>query len=394
MKIKKMIFLMKTLVFIILTCYNAIVIIRKDITKGIDLFMSIKLFIPGPVDVSADILEKLATTQIAHRSKTASELQESISKKMQQLMYTKNTIILSTSSGSGIMEMAIRSCTKKRAAVFSVGAFGDRWYKMAVTNNIAADYFKSGPGMPTTPEMVEEALKTGKYDVVTVTHNETSSGIMNPVYEIGQVVKKYPDVIYLVDTVSSLGGAKVETDKCGIDICLTSTQKCLGLPPGLSIAAISDKAYDRAKTVEFRGFYLDLVNVVNRARKDYQYPTTPSTPHMWALDYQLDKILNVEGLDNRFNRHERLAQIVRYWAEKHFELYAQDGYRSNTVTTILNTKGNSVAELNKELAKRGYMISNGYGDLKEKAFRIAHMADRKEEDLLALLSEIEDIWNL
>jgi len=292
------------------------------------------------------------------------------------------------------MEMAIRSCTNKRAAVFSVGAFGDRWYKMAVTNNIAADYFKSGPGMPTTPEMVEEALKTGKYDVVTVTHNETSSGIMNPVYEIGQVVKKYPDVIYLVDTVSSLGGAKVETDKCGIDICLTSTQKCLGLPPGLSIAAISDKAYDRAKTVEFRGFYLDLVNVVNRARKDYQYPTTPSTPHMWALDYQLDKILNVEGLDNRFNRHERLAQIVRYWAEKHFELYAQDGYRSNTVTTILNTKGNSVAELNKELAKRGYMISNGYGDLKEKAFRIAHMADRKEEDLLALLSEIEDIWNL
>ena len=356
--------------------------------------MSIKLFIPGPVDVSADILEKLATTQIAHRSKTASELQESISTKMQQLMYTKNTVILSTSSGSGIMEMAIRSCTKKRAVVFSVGAFGDRWYKMAVTNNIPADHFKSEPGMPTTPEMVEEALKTGKYDVVTVTHNETSSGIMNPVYEIGQVIAKYPDVIYLVDTVSSLGGAKVETDKCGIDICLTSTQKCLGLPPGLSIAAISDKAYDRAKTVEHRGFYLDLINVVNRARKDFQFPTTPSTPHMWALDYQLDKIINVEGLDNRFDRHAHLAQIVRDWAEKHFELYALDGYRSNTVTTILNTKGNSVAELNKELAKRGYMISNGYGDLKEKAFRIAHMADRQEADLLALLKEIEDIWNL
>jgi aspartate aminotransferase-like enzyme len=356
--------------------------------------MNMKLFIPGPVDVSEDILEKLATPQIAHRSKTASELQESISKKMQQLMYTKNTIILSTSSGSGIMEMAIRSCTKKRAAVFSVGAFGDRWYKMAVTNNIPADYFASLPGMPTTPEMVEEALSTGKYDCVTVTHNETSSGIMNPVFEIGEVVKKYPNVIYLVDTVSSLGGAKVETDKCGIDVCLTSTQKCLGLPPGLSIAAISDKAYNRAKEVEFRGFYLDLVKVVDRVKKDFQYPTTPSTPHMWALDYQLDKILNVEGLDNRFDRHERLADIVRQWASKHFELYAKEGYRSNTVTTILNTLGNSVGDLNKELAKRGYMISNGYGDLKEKAFRIAHMADRTEEDLLALLKEIEDIWNL
>lgn len=356
--------------------------------------MSIKLFIPGPVDVSEDVLEKLATPQIAHRSKTASELQESISKKLQQLMYTENMIILSTSSGSGIMEMAIRSCTKKRAAVFSVGAFGDRWYKMATTNGVPADHFKSEPGMPTTPEMVEEALKTGLYDVVTVTHNETSSGIMNPVEEIGEVIKKYPDVIYLVDTVSSLGGAKVEIDKCGIDICLTSTQKCLGLPPGLSVAAISEKAIQRAETVENRGFYLDLVNVVKRAKKDYQYPTTPSTPHMWALDYQLDKIINVEGLDNRFDRHTHLANIVREWGAKHFELYALDGYRSNTVTTILNTKGNSVAELNKELGKRGYMISNGYGDLKEKAFRIAHMADRKEEDLLALLKEIEDIWSL
>ena len=356
--------------------------------------MSIKLFIPGPVDVAPDVLEKLSTTQIAHRSKTASELQESISKKLQQLMYTENTIILSTSSGSGIMEMAIRSCTKKRAAVFSVGAFGDRWYKMAVTNGKEADLFRSEPGMPTTPEMVEEALKTGKYDVVTVTHNETSSGIMNPVFEIGQVVAKYPDVIFLCDTVSSLGGAKVEVDKCGIDICLTSTQKCLGLPPGLSVAAISDKAIARAETVEERGFYLDLINVVKRAKKDFQYPTTPSTPHMWALDYQLDKILNVEGLDNRFDRHAHLAQIVRDWAVKHFELYALDGYRSNTVTTIMNTKGNSIGDLNKELGKRGFMISNGYGDLKEKAFRIAHMADRQEADLLDLLKEIEDIWSL
>jgi len=356
--------------------------------------MSIKLFIPGPVDVSQDILDKLATPQIAHRSKVASELQESISNKLQQLMYTKNTIILSTSSGSGIMEMAIRSCTKKRAAVFSVGAFGDRWYEMAEVNGVPADHFPSEPGKPTTPEMVEKALQTGLYDVVTVTHNETSSGIMNPVFEIGEVIKKYPDVIYLVDTVSSLGGAKVEVDKCGIDICLASTQKCLGLPPGLSVASVSDKAVERAKTVENRGFYLDLINVVKRVKKDFQYPSTPSTPHMWALDYQLDKILNVEGLDNRFDRHARLAKIVQDWATKYFELFAEDGYRSNTVTTILNTRGFSIGELNKELGKRGYMISNGYGDLKDKAFRIAHMADRKEEDLLALLKEIEDIWNL
>jgi len=353
-----------------------------------------KLFIPGPVDVSQDILDKLATTQIGHRSKEASEVQKACTDGLKQLMYTENVVILSSSSGSGLMEMGIRSLTKKRAAVFSVGAFGDRWYKMAVANNIPADHIKSEAGMPTTPEMVEEALATGKYDVVTVTHNETSSGLMNPVYEIGQVVAKYPEVLFLVDTVSSLGGAKIEVDKCNIDFCLSSTQKCLGLPPGLALASVSDKAYARAKTVENRGWYFDLVGVYDKAVKADQYPSTPSTPHMWALAYQLDKILNQEGLDNRFERHATQANIVRAWAKKHFKLYALEGYESNTVTCILNTLGNSVADLNKELANRGYTISNGYGDLKEKAFRIAHMADRKTEDLEALLKEIENIWGL
>ncbi len=213
-----------------------------------------KLFIPGPVDVDPEVLAKFSTLQISHRGNEATELQKNISENLQKLMYTKNTILLSTSSGSGMMEMAIRSCTKKRAAVFSVGAFGDRWFKMATVNGIPADHFKSADGEPTTPEMVEEALKTGKYDVVTVTHNETSSGIMNPVYEIGQVVSKYPDVIFCVDAVSSLGGAKIEVDKSNLDICLSSTQKCLGLPPGMAVASVSERAYERAQTVENRGW--------------------------------------------------------------------------------------------------------------------------------------------
>lgn len=353
-----------------------------------------KLFIPGPVDVAPDVLAKLATPQIGHRTQEATNLQKRISDKLQQLMYTNNTIILSTSSGTGIMEMSVRSCTKKRAAIFSVGAFGDRWYKIAKANNVPADHFKSDPGEPTTPEMVRNALDTGKYDVVTVTHNETSAGLMNPVYEIGQVIKDYPDVVYLVDSVSSLGGAKIEVDKSNIDICLSSTQKSLGVPPGLAVASVSDKAIARAETVENRGYYLDLINVVNRVKRNYQYPSTPSTPHMWALDYQLTKIIDEEGLDNRFDRHEHLANIVRNWAKQYFALFANEAYASNTVTTILNTHGKSVKALNEELGNRGYMISNGYGDMKEKAFRIAHMADRTEDELLGLLREIEEIWGL
>jgi aspartate aminotransferase-like enzyme len=353
-----------------------------------------RLFIPGPVDVAEDVLQKLATPMIGHRTKDASDLQRGIAEKMQKLMYTKNTIMLSTTSGSGLMEGAIRSCTRKRAAVFSVGAFGDRWYKMAEANGVPADKFASEWGKPTTPEMVDEVLATGKYDLITITHNETSTGIMNPVNGIAEVLKKYPDVIFCLDTVSSLGGAKVEVDKLGVDICITSTQKCLGLPPGLAICSISQKALDAAKEVPNRGLYLDLLNLYNYIqKKDHQYPSTPSLPHMFALDYQLDKILE-EGFENRFNRHLEMAEYVRSWANKHFEMLAEEKYASNTLTTIKNTKGISVADLNKELGKRGYMISNGYGDLKEKTFRIAHMAETTLDEIKQLLQIIEEILGL
>lgn len=353
-----------------------------------------KLFIPGPVDVREDVLLKMATPQIGHRTKEASALQRGISDKLKKLMYTESEILLSTSSGSGLMEGAVRSCTRKRAAIFSVGAFGDRWYKMATSNNVPADIFKSELGQPTTPEMVEEALATGKYDLITITHNETSTGIMNPVDEIAEVVKKYPEVIFCLDTVSSLGGTKIEVDKLGVDICITSTQKCLGLPAGMAICTFSDKAKAAAEQVEHRGLYFDLLEIYQYIQdKDYQYPSTPSLSHMFALDYQLDNIL-AEGQENRFARHLEMAKITREWANKHFEMLAEEKYASNTLTTIRNTKGISVSDLNKELAKRGYMISNGYGKLKDVTFRIAHMADTQVEELKTLLSVIEEILGL
>ena len=353
-----------------------------------------KLFIPGPVDVAEDVLQKLATPMIGHRTKDASLLQKSISEKMQKVMYTENQIMLSTTSGSGLMEGAVRSCTRKRAAIFSVGAFGDRWFEMAETNGVPADKFNSELGKPTTAEMVEEALSTGKYDLVTITHNETSTGIMNPVEEIAEVIKKYPEVIFCLDTVSSMGGTKIEVDKLGVDICITSTQKCLGLPPGLSICSMSEKAVQAAKEVPNRGLYLDLLALYNYIqKKDHQYPSTPSLPHMFALDYQLDKILE-EGLDNRFNRHFEMAEYVRAWAKKNFELFSEDQYASNTLTNIKNTKGINVGDLNKELGKRGFMISNGYGNLKEKTFRIAHMAETTLDDIKELLLIIDEILGL
>ena len=354
-----------------------------------------KLFIPGPVEVREDVLQKMATPMIGHRSKAATELQKGISEKIQKLFYTNETILLSTSSGTGLMEGAIRSCTNKKAAVFSIGAFGDRWYDMAVYNNVDADKFKVEQGNPTLAEHVEDALKTGKYDLVTITHNETSSGIMNPVDEISQVIKKYPEIVWCLDTVSSMGGTKIEVDKLGVDICITSSQKCIGLPPGLAVCSMSKKAVEAAKKVKFRGLYLDLLSLYEFVtEKEYQYPSTPSISHMYALDYQMDRIL-AEGLDNRYARHLEMAKYVRAWALEKFALLAsEEKYCSNTLTTIKNTRGINVGDLNKELGKRGFEISNGYGNLKEKTFRIAHMADCTLPEVKELIGQIEDILKI
>ncbi|MBD7915545.1 alanine--glyoxylate aminotransferase family protein [Clostridium sp. Sa3CUN1] len=354
-----------------------------------------KLFIPGPVEVRPDVLEKMAKPMIGHRSKEASELQRRISDNLRKVFFTESEILLSTTSGSGLMEGAIRSCTAKRAAVFSVGAFGKRWYEMAIFNNVAADIFEVEMGKAVTPEMVDKELSTGKYDLVAVTHNETSTGVMNPIKEIGEVVKKYPEVVFIVDTVSSAAGTKIEVDNIGIDVCITSSQKALGLPPGLAVCTFSNKAKERAEKVPNRGFYLDLLSLYKYIqKKDYQYPSTPSIPHMYALDYQLNYILNEEGLENRFNRHLEMAKVVREWAKKYFELFPDENYLSNTLTTVKNSRGIDVSALNKELGKRGFQISNGYGSLKDKTFRIAHMADCKIEDINELLSNINDILGL
>jgi Serine-pyruvate aminotransferase/archaeal aspartate aminotransferase len=353
-----------------------------------------KLFIPGPVEVTNDVLEKMATPMIGHRSKEASELQRGISEKARKIFNTQEEILLSTTSGSGLMEGAIRSCAAKRAAVFSIGAFGKRWYEMAIYNNVPADLYEVEWGNAVDPNEVDKVLATGKYDLVCITHNETSTGVMNPVEELSLVIKKYPEIVWCLDTVSSMAGTKIEVDKLGVDICITSSQKAIGLPPGIAICSFSKKAVERAKKVTFRGYYLDLLSLYEYIqKKDYQYPSTPSLSHMFAMDYQLGKILE-EGLENRYNRHIEMANYVRQWGKEHFELFADERYLSNTLTNIKNTRNINVGDLNKELGQRGFQISNGYGKLKEKTFRIAHMAECTMDDIKELLFNINDILKL
>lgn len=353
-----------------------------------------QLFIPGPTEVSHDVLMAMTKPLIGHRTKECSELQKSISQKVQKLFYTDNVVVLSTSSGSGLMEAAIRSCTAKKALCTAIGSFGKRWYKMAEANNVPATLIEAEAGEPISLEAIEKELNTGEYDLLTITHSETSTGVGNDLEAISRLMKNYPNVVWCVDAVSSAGGMKIEMDKLGIDILLTSSHKALALPPGMALCAVSQKAYERTFEVKHRGLYFDLQDLYKRVvEKNFQYPSTPNVTMMYGLDYQLDRILE-EGLEARFARHKAMAERVRAWAKKYFDLFPNENYMVDTQTVIKNTRGISVADLNEALAERGKTLSNGYGDLKEKTFRIAHMGELTMADVDALLKDIEEILGL
>uniref|UniRef100_A0A7V0Z3X6 Alanine--glyoxylate aminotransferase family protein n=1 Tax=candidate division WOR-3 bacterium TaxID=2052148 RepID=A0A7V0Z3X6_UNCW3 len=352
-----------------------------------------KLFIPGPTEVREDILQAQAKPMIGHRSKDFSALYEGIVNKIKKALNTQNHVIVFTSSGTGIMEGAIRNCVYKDVLCCVNGAFSDRWFKIAKACGKNADEIRVDWGKAIKPEMIEDKLKKKKYDAVTLVHNESSTGVRAPIEEIAEVMKKYPDTYFLVDTVSSLMGDKIEIDKLGIDVCLTSSQKCFALPPGLAVCTVTQRALERTRTITDRGYYFDFDAMLKRYEKDRQTPTTPAVTLLYAMDKQMDKIL-AEGMENRYKRHLEMAQYVRDWAKKHFALFPEPGYESVTLTCVGNTRKITVADLNSELGKRGFQISNGYGDLKEKTFRIAHMGDLTLDEIKELIKNINEILKL
>lgn len=353
-----------------------------------------KLFIPGPTHVRDEILQAMATPMIGHRFEEYSDLQAEVTSKVQKLLYTENVVFLFTCASSGVMEGAVRNCVREGRKVLCAinGAFGQRWHEMILANGIEADVVEVDWGKAITPELIEAKLSNGEYDAMTLTHNETSTGVMNPIYEIAEVVRKHPGVCWLVDAVSSMAGAKIEVDRLGIDVCIAGVQKAFALPPGLTVCSVSQKAFDRAKEVKHRGWYIDFLLMLRYYHRD-QTPATPSISHLFALNKQMDDIL-AEGLEARFQRHIEMAEFVRHWARRHFALYADERYLSNTLTAVVNTRGFSVPELNEALAEHGAVISDGYGKLKGKIFRIGHMGDLTLDDMRWLTGLIEEIWNL
>ena len=351
----------------------------------------IRLFLPGPVEVRQDILEAQAQWMIGHRGPEFADLFASLQTKLKQSFFTESRVYVSGSSGSGLWEGAVRCGIRDsgKALHLTGGAFSERWVQVSRANGKQVDCLEVEWGRAHTPDMVAEALDKGRYDAVCAVHNETSTGITNPIREIGEVVNAHSDTLFFVDSVSGYLGAELRVDDWGIDIALTSSQKALSLPPGIAFAAVSDRLLERAAGIENRGYYFDFLSLEKSLLKN-NTPSTPPIALMYAADRQLEAVL-AEGIAERWARHQAMRDATHQWArERGFGLYAQAGYRSATVTTVENSLGMDLDALDRFMrAECGIAIDKGYGPIKGKTFRLPHMGDVSMEMLQEVLAGID-----
>jgi aspartate aminotransferase-like enzyme len=353
--------------------------------------MSYKLFIPGPIAVSEKTLRAMAQPMIGHRSTDFVALYQSMQPDLQALFYTKDPVYLSTSSAWGVMEGSLRNVVKKKVLCCMNGAFSDKWLDVAQRCGLAAGALKFEWGQPVDPAALRKELATGQYDAVTLIHNETSCGCLSDLPAIMAVVRDFPDVISIVDTVSSFSALPIKKDELGIDVLITGSQKALALPPGMAIFSVSKRALDRAATVTGRGYYFDFLEF-QKNHEAGMTPSTPTIPHIYALKSKLEDI-KAEGVEARYARHARLNKKVRDWAfAKGFKLFPKEGHGSVTLNCFANTLKVDLPALNKALkSKHGFVIDGGYGKLKGQTFRISNMGDETDETMAALLKALDAV---
>jgi aspartate aminotransferase-like enzyme len=350
---------------------------------------SIRFFLPGPTYVLPEVRQAMTAEVVGHRSPGFRRLYESLTPRLQAVLRTRGDVLVSTGSATLMMESAVISTVESRVLNLVCGAFSERWHQVCLSLGKRADRLSVPWGQSVDPALVREALRRQKYEAVTVVHNETSTGVINPLEALASVVRQQSDALLLVDTVSSLAGAPVETDAWGLDVVLASVQKAMAVPPGLTVFTLSERAAERAARVENRGFYTDLLRYREKHRTGGTI-TTPAVSVFYALDRQLDNIM-AEGMEQRWRRHAELQRQTAVWAElRGLDWASESSSRSPTVSCLRAPTGKEAPQLVEDLALRGFTIGGGYGKWKPETFRIGHMGEVGAEDLAALLQAVDE----
>jgi aspartate aminotransferase-like enzyme len=350
-----------------------------------------KLYIPGPINVSADTFAAMSRPMIGHRGAEFEALYVSLQPGLQELAGTTRPAYLSTSSAWGVMEAALRNLCAKKVLTLCCGAFSDKWFDVANKLGLAADKIQVEWGQTICPEAVRAKLGEGGYDLVTFIHNETSTGVMGDLAGIAKVVKSFPGVLLVVDSVSSFSAVPLAMDELGIDVLLAGVQKALALPPGMAVFFCSEAALERAKAQPNRGYYFDFIEFAKNAEKN-NTPSTPAISLIFGLQHILGKVA-AEGVANRYARHAANNAMIHAWGARHgFANFAPEGNQSVSLTCFKKPDDFDQAAFIKELkARHGYIINGGYGKIKGLTFRISNMGDETPATMQALIDAMDDV---
>ena len=354
-----------------------------------------RFFLPGPTEVRREVLEAMLGPMIGHRTVEMEAVMERIQPGLQQVFRTARPVYVAPASGTGMMEMAIRSVAKRRVLSLVNGAFSERFARIAELSGVELVRLAVEWGEPHTPEQLAEAMEGSDFDTVTICHSETSTGVLNPLEALARVAHQNGAMV-CVDTVSSMAGARVETDAWELDFVATGSQKSFALPPGLAFGAAQPAVLERAAANDRRGLYFDVLEFERNLEKS-QTPNTPAVSLMYAAAVQMEAIVR-EGVENRWARHDAMAARTYGWVAEMRErgygigILAPEGYRSPTVTCVTVPEGFRATDVCAAVNARGFVIAPGYGKAKDAMIRIGHMGDHTVQELEALLDVLSDVF--
>lgn len=347
---------------------------------------------PGPVDFHPRVYEAMSRVEYHHRTPEYRLIFGECVSMLKEIMQTKKDVFIISGSGTSAMDAAIANCVAPGDEVLNLvnGKFSERWMAITKTYGGKSISLQVEWGKAIKPAMVAETLESNpRIKFVTMVHNETSTAVLNPAFEIAQVVKKHNKIL-IVDGITSVGGDYVYADAWNFDILVSGSQKCLGCPPGLGIIMVGPRAWSMInKRKMIPSYYLNLKSYQNAFAQNSDTPTTSAIPLIYALHESLSMILE-EGIENRVRRHRMMAEATRKGVSAlNLQLLAEKGYESNTLTAVKYPSGIEDKAFRGSLRSHGLLVAGGQSHLKGKIFRLAHMNIVGEREILLCLALLE-----
>ena len=350
------------------------------------------VMIPGPTPTVRTINDQMGRETVAFGDPIFVKDFSELIVDLKRMWRVDGECFVVAGSGTMAMEMAVANVTKRddNILIVSNGFFGDRFIDICTRKCLNVDVLSAEWGDVVSPEAVENKLKEKNYAAVTVTHVDTSTGARAPIEEIGQVLKKFPDTIYIVDGVAASAGEREYVDDMNIDILFTGSQKAFGVAPGLAILWAGQKALQRRKSLgTIPEYYIDFEKWIPIMNDPSKYYATPAVNMIWALKESV-RLINEEGIEERYERHTKVSNAFNSSLEAMgFKILAKEEHRCSTLSTVLYPEGINDAEFRKVLAEEGAMVAGGLAAYAGKMFRIGHMGNIDDHTVYSTIAAIE-----